>query len=317
MINPVNTSVLTANHKVADGLKPVVDKPDIKNSALHQVDGKSDRTRVSTLARQLAESAVRAEARERDMSREQLRAYAMKMHDQLHRSEADTWAPVVPQVPDTDDPELLERARQATNFVISTSRGDRSVRNPFANLTREQTGLIGYDDAGPYTKHEREAALWHGERLEQQWRVGLFARSDEESRQFGTSVGFYTECLVHHKSLPLIEQVQYGGLEYEARLGRWIAEEMEGFEPTDRLLTLFEVLARMGFPELAEKYQKPPADEAVQAARKAMNAPSATSQAAPKQLAAQISTPITEPTTLKTSSLSPDVFPSPVAVERS
>jgi hypothetical protein len=319
MINPVNTSVLTANHKVAQGSKLAVDKPDVKNSALHQIDDKSDKASVSILARQLAESAVRAEARDKDMSREQLRAYAMRMFDKVSvSSEPEHMARRAAELPDTDDPELLERARQATSYLFSVCRGDTSAKNPFAGLTREQAALIAYDDAGPYTKNERRAAIRLGSELEQQWRVGLFARSYEESREFGTSVGFYTECLVHHKSLPLIEQVQYGGLEYEARLGRLIAEEVEGLEPTDRLLTLFEVLARMGFPELKKKYEKQPADEAVQAARKAMTAPAATSpEAKPKQPAAQKSTSITEPTTLKTSSLSPDVFPSPVAVERS
>jgi hypothetical protein len=311
MINPVNASVLSATHKIADGLKPVVDKPDIKNSGLGQVQDRSDTSSVSTLARQLADSAVRAEAREKEMSHGQLYAYAMRTHDKLFMLKAETWPPA------TDDPELRERARQAAHYVISACQGDYSVKNPFSDLTREQAALIGYDDAGPYTKFERKAALWHGGRLEQQWRVGLFARSDEENRQFGTRIGFYTECLTHHKSLPIIEQVQSGGLEYEARLGRWIAEEVEGLEPTDRLLTLFEVLARMGLPEFKKKHAEASANQAVQAASKAMTAPAATAQeAAPKQPASEKPTSIDELTTLRTSSLSPDVFPSPVAAER-
>ena len=316
MINPVNTPVLNTIHQVVGGLKPALDKPDIKSGALSQLDCKSDTTRVSTLARQLAESAMRAEAREKEMSREQLRAYAMRMFDKVSVSpEPEHMARRAAEVPDTDDPELLERARQATSYLFSVCRGDTSAKNPFAGLTRAQAALIAYDDAGPYTKNERRAAIRHGSGLEQQWRVGLFARSDEESRQFGTRIGFHTECLRHHKSLPIIEQVQYGGLEYEKRLLTDIALEIQGLKPTDRLLTLFEVLARLGLPEFKKKHEEAAADEAVQAAS---NIKAAASKAAASiQPSTEKLAPTAEPTLLKTSSLSPGVSPSPVAAERS
>jgi hypothetical protein len=316
MINPVNTPALASHHRVVGVPEPEFDKPDSKSVAPSQVPGKSDRTSISTLAKQLAESAVRAKAREKEMSPEQLRAYVMRMLDQVSISGPEKMAQLAAEVPNTDDPELLERARQATRYLFSACRGDTRAKNPFAGLTRGQVALIAYDDAGPYTTNERNAAIRLGREMEEQWRAGLSALSDEESRQFGTHIGFLTECLRHHKSLPIIEQVKYGGLEYEARLGRCIAEEMEGLEPTDRLLTLFEVLARMGFPELKEKYQKQPADEAVQAARKAMNAPSATAkEAAPTKSAAENPTPAAESTTIYTSSLSADFYPGLVAAE--
>jgi hypothetical protein len=317
MINPVNTPALASRRRVVGVPEPELDKPGIKSVAPSQVPGKSDTSSLSTLARQLAESAVRAQAREKEMSRGQLHAYGMRMEDQIFGpSGSETKARYAAEVPKTDDPELLERARQATLYVTRTLHGDYSVKNPFTELTREQAALIAYDDAGPYTRHEREAAYWHGSDLEQQWRVGLFARSEEESRQFGTRVGFYTEILTHLKGLPTIEHVKYGGLEYEARLGQMIAEEMEGLEPTDRLLTLFEVLARMRFPELKEKYEKQPAGDAAQAARKAMNAPSATAkEAAPTKSAAENPTPAAESTTINTSSLSADFYPGLVAAE--
>jgi hypothetical protein len=310
MFNPVNTPVLASRHRVVGVPGPELDKSGIKSIAPSQVRGKSDTSSLSTLARQLADSAVRAQAREKEMSHGQLHAYAMRTHDELFMPKVDTWPSA------TDDPELMERARQAAHYVISACQGDYSVKNPFSDLTREQAALIGYDDAGPYTKFERKAALWQGGRLEQQWRVGLFARSDEESRQFGTRIGFYTEILTHLKGLPAIEYVKYGGLEYEKRLLINIAREMDGLEPTDRLLTLFEVLARMGFPDLKEKYEKQPAGDAVQGALKAMTARSVTvKEAALTKLAADNSDFPAEPATLNTTSLSPAAWASPMAAE--
>lgn len=318
MINPVNTPALASCHRVVGVPEAEFDKPAIKSGAPSQAQGTSDTCSVSTLAKQLAESAVRAEAREKEMSPAQLRAYAMRMLDQVSICGPEGMAQRAAEVPDTDDPELLERARQATSYLFSACRGDTTAKNPFAGLTREQVTLIAYDDAGPYTKNERKAAISLGREMEEQWRAGLSARSDEESRLFGTRIGFHTECLRHHKSLPLIEQVKYGGLEYEAQLARWIAEEVQGLEPDDRLLTLFEVLARIGLPEFKKKHEEALAGEAVRAPGKAMNAPAATAQeAGPKQPASEKSTLIDEPATIKTSSLSPDVFPSPVDAARS
>ena len=317
MINPVNIPALASRHRVVGVPEPELDKPGIKSVAPSQLPGKSDTTSVSTLARQLAESAVRAQAREKEMSLEQLRAYAMRMEDQIFGpSGSEAKARFAAEVPKTDDPELLERARHATLYVTKAIHGDYSVKNPFTDLTRERTALIAYDDAGLYTRHEREAAYWHGNQLEQQWRVGLFARSGEESRQFGTQVGFYTECLMHHKSLPIIEQVKYGGLEYEKRLLTDIALEIQGLESTDRLLTLFEVLARLGLPEFKKKHAEPAADDAVQAARTAMNACAAASRhTAPTKLTAENPDSPAEPATPRTTHLSPADSLSPMAAE--
>lgn len=79
----------------------------------------SDSLKVSTLAQQLAASASRAEERDKTLSRSELAGKAKSIVNQivgdlyyanktLHDSE----------IPDTSDPELLSRAKQATAYVV-------------------------------------------------------------------------------------------------------------------------------------------------------------------------------------------------------
>lgn len=56
------------------------------------------------------------------------------------------------EVPDTDDPALLARAKQATDFFQHKSP------NPFSGMSRNQLDAITYDDSGAYTINERRAA---------------------------------------------------------------------------------------------------------------------------------------------------------------
>ncbi len=56
------------------------------------------------------------------------------------------------EVPNTDDPVLLARAKQATSFFTSNSI------NPFSGLSRDKLSAIMFDDSGAYTINERRAA---------------------------------------------------------------------------------------------------------------------------------------------------------------
>lgn len=56
------------------------------------------------------------------------------------------------EVPDTEDPTLLARAKQATDFFQHKSP------NPFSGMPRNQLDAITYDDSGAYTINERRAA---------------------------------------------------------------------------------------------------------------------------------------------------------------
>lgn len=60
------------------------------------------------------------------------------------------------EVPDSDDPVRLARAKQATAFCQNPRKD--SI-NPFLGLSREALTKIMYDDSGLYTINERSAAL--------------------------------------------------------------------------------------------------------------------------------------------------------------
>ncbi|MDY7567674.1 hypothetical protein QN400_17995 [Pseudomonas sp. RTC3] len=210
----------------------------------------TDTVKVSTLSRQLSDSAARAEVRDKNTSRGELGDMARKLKDdflgdsynaQRVRHDAEK--------PETDDPDLLARARHATAYVNLASTGDRSTKSPFADLTTEQLALIIYDDSGSYTVNERRAAAYDANDIEQKWRVEVIAQSRQESEGNVNTPKFYAEVLSHYKSLPPIEQAQYPG-DYETRLLGRISEG-GGVQNTedDRLLTLFEVLANIQLPE--------------------------------------------------------------------
>lgn len=109
-------------------------------------------SQLSTLAQQLSDSALRAEERDASLDRKALGQKADALLQpivrdfHLHRAKYDA------EVPDTDDPELLERAKQATSFV--SGRGS----NPFSSLSQDQLALVIYDDSGTFTANERRAA---------------------------------------------------------------------------------------------------------------------------------------------------------------
>lgn len=102
-------------------------------------------TTVSSLARQLSEAAIRAESRFGQIASSSLdvittnRYFSNKVQ---HDSE----------VPKGNSPELLVRARQATDFV------NGSGSNPFKGLSRDQLSLIAHDEGGSFTINERRAA---------------------------------------------------------------------------------------------------------------------------------------------------------------
>ncbi|MGQ5490734.1 hypothetical protein ACUH78_17970 [Thauera sp. ZXT1-4] len=159
---------------------------------------------VSPLARQLNEAAVRAEARDASLSRKELGQKATALLDQIigdsyHFNQARHDA----EVPDTDDPALLARARQATDFV----NGHGS--NPFAGLSRDQLALIAYDDSGTFTVNERRAAYLEGAEQEQVWRRQVVAQAMDEYNRTGKLTNFFKEVLAHYEGLPAIEQAQY------------------------------------------------------------------------------------------------------------
>ena len=136
---------------VASTVKPTSDTPSNQGSSGTQSNGTQT---ISTLARQLTDSASRAEARDRTLTRSELADKAKSIlnnivgdsyyaNKTLHDSE----------IPKTSDPELLSRAKQATAFVNDASRGGHSIKNPFSGLSRI---LLRWPGHGSFRQRHRE-----------------------------------------------------------------------------------------------------------------------------------------------------------------
>ncbi|WP_296261548.1 MULTISPECIES: hypothetical protein [unclassified Pseudomonas] len=159
---------------------------------------------VSTLARQLSNAAKRAELRDATIDFKALGQLAARITDQLtgDNYQADK-ARNNAEVPDTDDPELLARARQATAFVYGNDS------NPFRGLSGDQLALIAYDEGGEFTVNERRAAWSEAYAQEQVWRRQVVQKASAESAATGKTPRFFAEVLDHYESLPAIERAQY------------------------------------------------------------------------------------------------------------
>ncbi|WP_226374128.1 hypothetical protein [Pectobacterium quasiaquaticum] len=100
----------------------------------------NESTQVSALARQLSDAAVRAAARDAGTDRDGLGEIARSVTEKLLGANYDmNKVAHDAEVPKTEDPDLLARAKQATSFV----NGDGA--NPFRGMSREQLALITYD----------------------------------------------------------------------------------------------------------------------------------------------------------------------------
>lgn len=176
-----------------------------------------DTSSLSSLSLQLSESAARAAARDSSLSRKELGAKASELLSKIsgdgyfaNKKANDT------EVTDTQDPKLLARAENATQFV--NGRG----KNPFAGMSSDQLSLIIYDDSGSFTTNERRAALSESFDQEYAWRQKVVANAMAEYNGTGKLTKFFTAALEHYKDLPAIEQAQYPD-SYEAKLQGWIA----------------------------------------------------------------------------------------------
>lgn len=167
---------------------------------------------ISPLARQLADGVSRAEERDRTLSRSEL---ADKAKNILNRIVGNSYYADKSlhddETPDTSDPELLSRARQATAFVNDASRGGQSIKNPFSGLSRDQLSHIIYDESDTYTVNERHAAWRESYDQEEAWREEVVARAMAEYESSGKLTNFFRSILDHFKELPAVEQAQYPG----------------------------------------------------------------------------------------------------------
>lgn len=159
---------------------------------------------VSSLSRLLSDSAVRAETRDANTSRGGLAAIAQStVHELFGESYTLNKAVHDAEVPNSDDPQRLAQAKQATNFA--NGKGS----NPFKGMSRHQLALIAYDDSGTFTVNERRAALSEADDQEYQWREKIVAKMmDDYNRRGKILAKTHQEVLDHYKSLPAIEEAQ-------------------------------------------------------------------------------------------------------------
>lgn len=214
----------------------------------------TDKTSFSTLASQLNESAARAAKRDAGMTYEELGQYGRNQikafTQEMPKANSGTRAM---EVPNTTDPELLDRARAASAYVTRTLAGDKNAISPFEKLSREQLNHIAYDDSGNFTLNERRAA-WQGvQKMDEAWRKVAIPQGEIEQIRTGKASRFYNEALSYFKSLPAIEKAVDYPKDAQAILESRIkgdktlpAPSMPGLiqrQGGDRKLTLFDVIA--------------------------------------------------------------------------
>ncbi|WP_165840824.1 hypothetical protein, partial [Pseudomonas sp. SDI] len=156
---------------------------------------------VSSLAQQLSNAAARAEVENAGLDFAGLAEKAKHIVDQLTSSANNEQRDA--DLPDTDDPQLLDRAHKATDFVHGFGR------NPFKGMSRDQLALITYDESGSFTLNERRAAWKEANSQEEAWRIQVTQAAQEEYHNTGKQTVLATECLRHFDSLPVMEQVLY------------------------------------------------------------------------------------------------------------
>ncbi|MCF5714108.1 hypothetical protein ALQ48_02209 [Pseudomonas coronafaciens pv. zizaniae] len=196
--NLTPSTVITTSAKTASPLVRTLAPTELPS------ERSADRATLSTLSSQLNSSAVRALARDANLNVKELNALAKSINDNIagthyyaHRALHDA------EVPDTDDPALLERARQATKF------NNGSGANPFAGLPQDQLRLIMYDESGDFTVNERSAASFENHIQEQTWKAAICKRYTDEYNETGESTQTLVMLLAHYDQLPPIEKAQY------------------------------------------------------------------------------------------------------------
>lgn len=213
-------------------------------------------SKISTLAQQLHEAQVRADARDASLDREGLADKAKSIRSQLsgknyerNKLKHDS------EVPKSNDPAHIKRAEQATQFV-----NDRG-KNPFKGFPANQLTLIIYDESGTFTTNERRAALSEQGDQEYAWRLKVVA---ELNRQWDQRNGDTSEALRgimdHYDNLPPIEEAQIAGswrYDMERNIAHAKAEGRKPeTEPEAEMESLFEMLFKTSDSESGSFFEE-------------------------------------------------------------
>lgn len=217
-VDPYSVSVDTTTTQPTARTNPTTASNTVAAYKSHDA-GAQEGVSLSITGRQLAQSAIAAERRDASLSRSELGAEAKRLRDQFIGSGYNKER-AAREVPDTDNPVLLARAKQATAYVQQYGRNP-TVENPFSHLSTEQLTLIMYDDSGRYTKNERHAAWLEQYDRRQVWNQKVVAQAHIEYNATGQNDRFYQAVIDHYHTLPLIEQAQLPA-NYVSHLQFWI-----------------------------------------------------------------------------------------------
>lgn len=162
-----------------------------------------DTNTISPMARQLSDALQRANQRDASLSRDQLRVVAQKALDQIHSVRiAAPHAINDNERPDSDDPQILDRARRATDFKNNLGP------NPFKGMSPELLAAITYDDSGTFTLHERRAAWSESYDQREAWGCRVAAGVMLEYSLTRKVTKAYGQMLDYYRTQPPIEQAQ-------------------------------------------------------------------------------------------------------------
>ena len=220
MVNSLNNSAANSGQALAETKKLTATpskNPGVNQSTPQGPHGNArDSSTVSTLASQLSEASVRAQARDARLTRAELSSMAKNTFNELesanytvNKSKYDS------EVPDTDNATLLARAKSATQYTNGLGK------NPFSGMPMDQLTLITYDDGGTFTVNERRAALEESAKQEFAWQQKVAAEAEFEYNSTGKLTKLFQNVLDHYKDLPPVVQAQYPS-DYETKLKDWI-----------------------------------------------------------------------------------------------
>lgn len=129
------------------------------------------------------------------------------------------------EVPNSDDPVRLARAKQATVFCQNPSNDSA---NPFLGLPREDLTKIIYDDSGAYTVNERSAALSE----QQRQHYNYWSPIIDDAFMSGDYRKLYRSAIEYHDKLSPIEK-SFAPAGYRANLVGWLEDEERKFGKLD------------------------------------------------------------------------------------
>jgi len=213
-INGARTPYATTLKTTSSLVKPTDNKAgtgpttEVQPGAL---DGSTDTARLSPLAQMLSDAAVRAAERDASNDRTGLAYIARRVTQDIHSPILERNKQIRDaEVPASDDPQRLDQALQATNFL------NKKGVNPFQNLSNEQLTLVIYDDSGDFTHNERRVAWEAYTDSHATWALTVTNKLvDEYHRNGDESPETIRDVLNYYKSLPPIQESLMLG-DYEA-----------------------------------------------------------------------------------------------------